>query len=771
MSTKTRILYYSIAGLLGGIASWAFVLLVLNLALEPHYLQRVFLGGFVGVFVGIFVWSIEGIASREPGSAIRGALLGGGSGLIGGMLGGLVGTTIFQEIGTWVTEEASQYAEAGVSVGLALGWMILGLFVGGSGGIIGRSRRKVGYGMIGGSLGGFSGGLAFNFLYGDNIYATALGLSFLGGSIGFFIGLVEEMLTTIKLTIVKGRNEGKEFPILKDTVTLGRDDRCDICLSGCEGVALNHAEIHRQDRKLFIQDLGGEIGVYANDVKIEREEIKDGDLLRLGSVILMVTMSQEKRAEKSSAALKAKALGVLLSSLLLLTGSSSLSASEKLSVNISQFDLSEYPLVEAYISILDEDNNPIRNTLREDFTIYENEEPVNLRSFDQVSTLKRGKEVSIALVVDKSESMSGEKIQRAKASLIEFIRLMEEGDRAVIITFSDKVTAEGNLSEDKAMLNQKVQSIEVGGHTALYDAIYQGVAMVKGLAGRRVVIVLTDGIANRGRYNIGDAIDYATENYTSVYVIGLGEDVREARLSRISRESGGEYFFSPTPQELPGLYETISQHLKNEYLISYRAPESGEYLRSVKVMVSYRGEAAAAERKYFSPAATLFGAKKALPLWLFLAPLLAIATLLAFSLREVEKRYSRAHIRVVRGHSSRKEFLLEESKVTLGRDERNTIGLFRDPEIEQYHAEIHREDGRYLLLDKQSGSGSWLNHQRISGRLELKDGDIIGLGKARLLFRFQKEAPEMKEPGRRCPECQGELRVRARFCPHCGKKL
>ncbi len=767
MSTKMRIFYYAVAGLLGGIASWAFVLLVLNLALEPHHLQQVLLGGLVGAFVGIFVWSIEGIASREPGSAVRGALLGGGSGLIGGMLGGLVGTTIFQEIGTWVTEEASQYAEAGVSVGLALGWMILGLIVGGSGGIIGRSRRKAGYGIIGGSLGGFSGGLAFNYLYGDNIYATALGLSLLGGSIGFFIGLVEEVLTTVKLTIVKGRNEGKEFPILKDTVTLGRDDRCDVCLSGCEGVAINHAEIHRHNNKLYIQDLGGEIGVYVNDVKTERAEIHDGDLLRLGSVILMATVG---KSERIPAVPKAKALGVLLFTWLIFTGSSSFAASEGISVNINQFDLSEYPLVDAYISVLDVDRNPIKDALREDFSIYENKVQVALRSFDQVSTLKKEKAVSIALVVDKSESMKGEKIQKAKASLTEFIRLMEAGDRAVIITFSDKVTPEGNLTEDKAVLNQKVQLIEVGGHTALYDAIYQGVAMVKGLAGRRAVIVLTDGIANRGMYNIGDAIAYATENYTSVYVIGLGEDVREERLSRIARESGGEYFFSPTAQELPGFYETISQHLKNEYLISYRAPESGEYLRNVKVTVSYRGEAQAAERKYFQPASTLFGVKRALPTWVFLVPILAVAVLLAFSFREVEKRYERAHIRVIRGRSTRKEFILEDDLVTFGRDERNSIGLFRDPEIEQYHAEIQREDGRYLLQDKESGSGTWVNHQRISGMVELKDGDIIGLGGARLLFRFQKEAPE-EDHGRRCPGCQKELRTRARFCPHCGKKL
>ncbi|UCD85031.1 MAG: VWA domain-containing protein [Deltaproteobacteria bacterium] len=767
MSTRIRMFYYLVAGLLGGIASWAFVLLVLNLV-ESHYLQQVLLGGLVGVFVGIFVWSIEGIASRETAAAFRGAFLGGATGLVGGMIGGLVGTTIFQKIGTLVTEEASQYAEAGVSLGLTLGWMILGFFIGGSGGIIGRSRRKAVYGIIGGSIGGFSGGLAFNHLHGDNIYATALGLGILGGCIGFFIGLVEEMLTTVKLTIVKGRNEGKEFPVLKDIFTIGRDDRCDICLSGCEGVAVNHAEIHRQDKKLFIQDLGSEIGVYVNDVKTERAEIGDGDLLRLGSIILMVTIS---KGEKPSRLLKSIALGALLFGWISLGGSIGLFASGGSSVNINQFDLSEYPLVKAYISVLNADSDPVRDASGDNFAVFENDEPVTIRDFNLVSRLKKGKEASFALVLDKSESMKGEKIEKAKTSIVEFIRLMEKTDRGLIITFADKVTLPGELSRDKELLMQNVNRVEVGGHTALYDAIYQGAASVKGLIGRKAVIVLTDGIANRGQYNIGDAIDYAVQNYTSVYVIGLGKDVRKERLSRIARETGGEYFFSPTAQDLPGIYETISRHLKNEYLISYRAPESGEYLRNVKVTLSYQDETETAERKYFQPESTLFGAKRKLPPWVFLAPVLAIAVLLAFSLREVERRYDRALIRVVRGHSTRNEFPLEDETVTLGRDERNTIGLFRDPDIEQFHAEIRKEDGHFILLDKESGTGSWVNHQRIPGKAELKDGDIIGLGTARLLFRFQREAPEKKGPGLKCPGCQGDLRQQARFCPHCGKKL
>ena len=95
-----------------------------------------------------------------------------------------------------------------------------------------------------------------------------------------------------------------------------------------------------------------------------------------------------------------------------------------------------------------------------------------------------------------------------------------------------------------------MRALEPGGHTALYDAIAQGVESVKGVAGRRAVIVLTDGKANRGSLDIDQAIEAAAKAYVSVTVIGLGEDVRTARLERIAQETGGNYFFTPSEERL-----------------------------------------------------------------------------------------------------------------------------------------------------------------------------------------------------------------------------
>ena len=44
---------------------------------------------------------------------------------------------------------------------------------------------------------------------------------------------------------------GREFPLLKDENMIGRDDRSDVCLSGAEGVAMQHAKIMRKERPVL----------------------------------------------------------------------------------------------------------------------------------------------------------------------------------------------------------------------------------------------------------------------------------------------------------------------------------------------------------------------------------------------------------------------------------------------------------------------------------------------------------------------------------------
>jgi VWFA-related protein len=747
LSHKTLLLYGA-AGALGGSAAWAFVLYVSGTA-GGGLFTEVALGALAGMFIGGFIWSHEAITGRQFQAAMKRAAYGAAAGILGGAAGAALGNTVFSILGKYVAELGGFRASLGMVLSVALGWAVLGAAIGISGGLMIRSLDRSLYGLVGGSFGGFLGGLLFSILSATNIWSALAGLSLLGMSIGAFISLVEEAFVSAKLRVIKGRHLGREFPLLKELNFVGRDDRSDICLSGAEGVGMQHALIKRKHGRYSIEaDQQGRV-VYVNHKLTRRGRLSDGDVIRVGSIILMFTAVRKAAA--------ATAIIFILLGGISLHGNAAW-ANELASVQITQFDLSAFPRVKAYISVLDAAGRPVRGLTKEDVTLAENGRPVKISEMRMSGTEGKREPLSSAIVLDRSGSMAGDKIARAKESVLRFISLMEQGDRASLFAFSDKVVMLESLTEDRGSLNKAVQAIRPGGHTALFDAIARGVESVQGISGRRAVIVLTDGIANRGALDIDQAIDSAMKAYVSVYVVGLGEDVRTARLERIARETGGSYFFTPSAEGLAEIYETISTRIHNEYGVSYSTEKQGEYLRNVSI--TFRSGQTAA-RAFFQPESSLFGAGRGLPGWAFAVPVLSIAGLLAVSIRHLERRYATGHLSLVRGRGTKKE-LDVDSIVTIGRDERNTLGLFKDSAIAQHHAEVVREAGRYVIEDKGSSSGTFVNQTKISGRYELKDGDIIDIGDTRIVFS--------EEGSRSCAGCGSPVRTNAKFCPKCGVK-
>ena len=787
MTAKMKLIFYLIAGALGGIGSWAFVLFLLSRDFSNPIIPNIILGSIIGLHIGAYIWSVEAVAARQRYKAIIGSIYGGMSGIIGGGIGGLFGATIFTKIGGFIVERMDAMSEAGVYLGLAMGWGLLGLFIGMSGGIAERSWKKSVYGIIGGTIGGVIGGIIFNYLRSNIHYsATAIGLAFLGGSIGLGISLVEEALSTVKVRIIKGRNEGRTFSVTKNTISIGRDDRCDVCLSGNEGVALQHAKISVNSNTFEITETGGGTGVYVNDKKVGMSELKNGDIIRIGSAVLMFNHYRHREAaDKSAEGVSSVSLpkkivlkGMILFTALLIACNSAWAQNieplqrKEIRPVITQFDLTNYPKIDAYVSVLDEQGNPVKDVSlsRKEWQIKENNaayEPMNIQRA-KAEGAKRN--ISAILILDRSGSMKGEKMAKAKASLLEFINLMEPEDKAGLIVFDDRVNIASELTSDKELLKQKVNDVEIGGNTAMYDAVYTGIEKMIPVSGRKVVIVLTDGKSNRGIHVYKDTMEYAAVNNTSVYTIGLGNDVRKEQLESLAKESGGEYFFTPTPEMLVTFYEKIGTQLKNEYIVTYFTLKKGEYLRDVHLTVNYKGENVAAKRRYFQPESTLFGSPGRPSLLLFLAPVAAAGSLLSLSLMKQEKAYKRAHVSVLQGRSKAHDFIISDA-AGIGRDERNEIAIFKDAKVEQYHAKIKRSNGGYVIENIDNSAETFINHQKIGQPMPLNDGDIIGVGSAKLIFRQSEKSQEKAAELDRCPACNGVIRKGGKFCPNCGKRL
>ena len=97
----------------------------------------------------------------------------------------------------------------------------------------------------------------------------------------------------------------------------------------------------------------------------------------------------------------------------------------------------------------------------------------------------------------------------------------------------------------------------------------------------------------------------------------------------------------------------------------------------------------------------------------------------------------KATLLVVRGVDQGSRFEINGTPQTLGRGARNSIRIL-DTEVSRQHAEIVEEDGAFVLFDKQSSNGTFVNGNQIRRRV-LENGDQIQIGRSVILFSLQGE--------------------------------
>jgi pSer/pThr/pTyr-binding forkhead associated (FHA) protein len=142
-------------------------------------------------------------------------------------------------------------------------------------------------------------------------------------------------------------------------------------------------------------------------------------------------------------------------------------------------------------------------------------------------------------------------------------------------------------------------------------------------------------------------------------------------------------------------------------------------------------------------------------------PFLSLLGIAAASFRKVEQQYRTGHLSLVRGRGTTKNIDIGRT-VTIGLDSRSTVGLFKDGGNGPQHAEVVRENGQYVIDDKGTATGTYVNKQKVTGRQTLRDGDVIDVGNATIVF----SEPTLQA----CRGCGEALRAGAKFCAKCGAK-
>jgi tight adherence protein C len=181
--------------------------------------------------------------------------------------------------------------------------------------------------------------------------------------------------------------------------------------------------------------------------------------------------------------------------------------------------------------------------------------------------------LSVVLAVDNSGSMAGEKLQSAKDAAIAFLQSLTPNDQATLIAFNTRVFEVVRATNDRAALESGINSLQPGGNTAAFDALYQAATVVTAAPPemRRAVILLTDGEDTASNYSARVASDVARQANALVYTIGLGPDAQDGILTALAEPGGGRYYKAPAPQDLRGIYEAIAIELSSQLLVRYQS--------------------------------------------------------------------------------------------------------------------------------------------------------------------------------------------------------
>jgi hypothetical protein len=207
--------------------------------------------------------------------------------------------------------------------GFGVGWTLLGVAIGMSEGIAARSLGKFSYGTIGGALGGLVGGL----LYGLFVELTrqsrdagaylwgALGLVIMGACIGSLTALVKAVFQPANVKVMRGWQEGREYPLDKVATLLGRHEHADIALFRDMKVEKQHAYVRRLgNRYVLFNNNAPPEHTLVNDMPIRQAiDLKDGDRIQLGNVVLRfqlrAAVNRQRAARRPVAAVPAAPVG------------------------------------------------------------------------------------------------------------------------------------------------------------------------------------------------------------------------------------------------------------------------------------------------------------------------------------------------------------------------------------------------------------------------------------------------------------------------------
>jgi Ca-activated chloride channel family protein len=263
--------------------------------------------------------------------------------------------------------------------------------------------------------------------------------------------------------------------------------------------------------------------------------------------------------------------------------------------------------VALYATVIDAQKRLVPDLTKDDFEIFDNDKIQEIQLF-----INEVQPITVVVMLDTSASMTGnlKLLQNAAESFL--MRLLPK-DKGMVGAFNDKIEFfPSSFTSDRDRLIRSLRDLDFGNPTRLYDAVSESIDRLKGIDGRRVVLVFTDGDDTDSSIGQGKVLDKARQDEVMIYAVGLRSDyfngARQVRsrpdsgLKQLAEETGGGYFELDKSSDLAPTFTRVAQELHSQYVLGFSPAALDGRLHKLMTKVKKPGMSVRARRSYVASA-------------------------------------------------------------------------------------------------------------------------------------------------------------------------
>lgn len=230
----------------------------------------------------------------------------------------------------------------------------------------------------------------------------------------------------------------------------------------------------------------------------------------------------------------------------------------------------EVNLVELFAVVADRSGAPLQGLGASDFEVRLGGATLPLDRFQVADEVP----LVLGLLVDTSESMWPLMPDTKRAASRFLSETLRPADRAFLVSFDDEPRLIRPATGDLLELLSGFGALRATGRTALYDAIVFSMLRFEATAGRRALVLITDGFDWGSRFGPKRCIEYGRQLGVPVYILVFGDLYGDRRprtqpdLDAVTARTGGRVYYIDTLERLAAVYDEITSELRNQYVLA-----------------------------------------------------------------------------------------------------------------------------------------------------------------------------------------------------------